>query len=194
MLFKNEENIKNISICVYNKYSEYKILPPFLKHSIQSIDLSKFDAANETDMTATFYECTSLTSLDLSNFDTSGAKDMRETFYGCESLTSLDLSNFDTSGVKQMSSMFYGCKSLTSLDLSTFNTTNLDNMSYMFKDCNSLESLDLSNFNMTKVADMYTHNMFVGCDKLKTIIMKNCDQATIDKINAVKPEQAVIVI
>mgnify|MGYP002681617878 FL=1 len=64
-------------------------------------------------------------------------------------------------------------------------------MNRMFQDCGSLVTLDLSGFNMENVVD--TRYMFDGCDNLKKILMRGCNKKTIEMINAVKPEEAVIV-
>ena len=112
--------------------------------------------------------------------NTSNVTDMSFMFNGCTTLTSLDVSSFDTSKVTDMHHMFSGCANLTSLTLSNFNTSNVTNMYYMFEGCASLESLDLSGFDTSKVTDM--GGMFDGCSKLSTIRMKNCSEATVNKI------------
>ena len=50
-----------------------------------------------------FSLCNRLTSLDVSKFDTSNVTDMNFMFFCCSSLTSLDVSKFDTSKVTNMS-------------------------------------------------------------------------------------------
>ena len=55
-----------------------------------------------------------------------------------------------------MNNMFYNCQSLTSLDLSGWDTSNVTDMDWMFADCKNL----------------------------KTIRMKGCNEATINKIKA----------
>ena len=186
--------------------------------SLTSLDLSKLNTENVTSMGQMFYGCSSLTSLDLSNLniknvtymyqmfancsklvslklsDTSNMKSVKminSMFLGCSSLTSLDLININTDGATDMSWMFAGCRSLTSLDLSHFNTRAVRNMRYMFSACRSLTSLDLSNFVMVGVN---TTGMFNGCDSLKKIIMRGCNDQTIQKIREVKPEGAEIII
>ena len=96
----------------------------------------------------------SCTSLDLSRLDTSQVTNMRNMFSECSALTSLDLSSFDTSKVENMDSMFGECTNLTSLDLSTFDTGNVTSMTWMFYHCPSLTSLDVSSFDTSKATDM----------------------------------------
>ena len=50
-----------------------------------------------------FYNCKSLESLNISNFDAQNVTDMSGMFYNCYSLASLDLSNFNTQKVTNMS-------------------------------------------------------------------------------------------
>ena len=129
--------------------------------------LANLNTSEVTDMSAMFYECSSLTSLDVSNFNTGKVTDMNYMFSGCSSLTSLDVSNFNTAKVTDMKGMFYTCPSLTSLNVSSFNTANVTDMKYMFFGCSSLTSLDVSNFNTAKVTDM--NGMFSYCSSLTSL-------------------------
>ena len=93
-----------------------------------------------------FYNCRSLTSLDLSKIDTSNVTNMNGMFMYCQSLTSLDLSKIDTSNVTNMRYMFSYCDLLTtiigSLDMSS--CTNL-NCLYMFGSSDNLRGVHLKN-------------------------------------------------
>ena len=187
--------------------------------SLASLDLSKLNTENVTNMGQMFYDCSSLTSLDLSNlnikkvsnmgqmfancsnlislklsdtYNMRSMKYMNSMFLGCRSLTSLDLININTDGVLDMSWMFAGCQGLTFLDLSHFNTRAVRNMRFMFTGCVNLTSLDLSNFVIRKGVN--TTNMFNACRSLKQIIMRGCDEQTIQKICEVMPEGTEIVI
>ena len=202
----NTTNVTNISFM----FSDIK--------NLISLDLSNFNTSNVTNMSNIFGECSNLTSLDLRNFNTSNVTIMGNMFGSCKSLTSLDLSNFDTSSVTDMGNMFNGCSNLTSLDLRNFNTSNVTNMSGMFNGCSNLTSLDLRNFNISKVTEMgnmfdscsgltsldlskwdisegtIITNMFRECNALKTIIMKGCSEATINKVTSVKPSSATTIV
>ena len=81
-------------------------------YSLESVDLSSFNATNDNDMTSFFNGCSSLQSIDLSSFNAINANYMGGMFYGCYSLKSIDLSSFNTTNVKNMSCMFYGCSKL----------------------------------------------------------------------------------
>ena len=161
----------------------------FLCYTGSSLDLSKFDTSNVTNMRSMFRGCQSLTSLDLSKFDTSNVTNMGSMFSGCQSLTSLDLSKFDTSNVTNMGAMLRGCGSLTSLDLSKFDTSNVTNISFMFSDCKSLTSLDLSNFDTSNVATSFyglygMRSMFSGCGSLTSLDLSNFDTSKITDMSS----------
>lgn len=172
---------------------------------LTSIDLSRLNTDNLTDMSGMFFGCqklrtikfgknfntfyvkdmsdvfagcSSLTELDLSSFDTRGATTMSGMFYMCSSLKHLDLSKFNTSSVEGMYQMFLDCENLVDLDLSSFNTKNVTSMGSMFYNCNSLTTLDLSNFNTTKVTSMW--NMFSGCSKLTTLNLSSFDTSNVE--------------
>ena len=61
-----------------------------------------------------FYGCESLNSLDLSNFNADNVKSMSGMFSGCKSLTSLNISNFNIPSEKILiiHSLFYLCNNL----------------------------------------------------------------------------------
>ncbi|MCR5015928.1 MAG: leucine-rich repeat protein [Ruminococcus sp.] len=140
--------------------------------NVVSIDISKADTSNVTDMSRMF--CNSQTAtLDLSNFDTSNVTNMSEMILGCVNLTSLDLSNFDTSNVQSMHRMFTNCKNLTVLKLSSFNTSNVTDMSEMFRDCQNLTSIDLSSFDTSNVTDM--SEMFYSNERLTSLDLSSFD-------------------
>ena len=145
--------------------------------ALTSLDLSKFDTSNVTNMNNMFNYCESLTSLDLSKFDTSKVTDMNSMFCCCWYLTSLDLSKFDTSKVTNMKFMFCNCNSLTSLNLSKFDTSKVTDMNSMFYGCWLLTSLSLSNFDTSKVTDMW--GMFDECKSLTSLDLSNFDTSNV---------------
>ena len=115
----------------------------YLFTNATSIDLSKLDTRNVTDMSWMFYSCQALTALDVSSFGTGSVTSMLCMFSECVSLTSLDLSSFDTGGVTDMRSMFQDCNALTALDISSFDTGSVTNMICIFTECVSLERISL---------------------------------------------------
>ena len=142
-------------------------------YSLKSIILSSFNTSHVTNMESMFNGCSSLQTIDLSSFNTIKVLNMKSMFHSCSSLKSIDLSSFDTSNVTDMESMFNGCNSLESIDLSSFNTINVISMRNMFQSCSSLESLDLSSFDTINVKNM--RNMFSYCSSLKSINLSSFD-------------------
>lgn len=147
------------------------------------ISTINLDVSECTTVRGMFNGCYGLTSLGLSNWNTSNVTSMRAMFGSCSRLTALDVSNFDTSKVTDMGSMFSGCGGLTSLNLSNFNTSKVNDIGMMFYNCSGLATLDLSNWDMAKITEI-DNQIFEGCSKLRTIIMKNCSTSTINKIKA----------
>ena len=64
-----------------------------------------------------FDQCMHLTSLDVSKFDTANVTNMGRMFYRCRGLASLDLSSFDTANVTTTLLMFNGCSGLKQVTL-----------------------------------------------------------------------------
>ena len=112
-----------------------------------------------------FYGCSSLTSLDVSKFDTRNVTNMGFMFSGCNGLTSLDVSKFNTRNVTDMYGMFSACYSLTSLDLSNFDTQNVTNMYGMFYGCVNLATIYASDKFVT-TACSEDCEIFGNCKKL----------------------------
>ncbi len=140
---------------------------------VTSIDISKLNMSNTTDMNHMFESCEALTALTLpSLFSTSKVVDVNSMFYDCKALTSIDMpAKFDTSNATNMYCMFCGCESLTSLTLpDTFDTSSVANMSYMFGDCSVLTSLVLpAKFDTSSVSNM--SYMFWNCEKLAALVL-----------------------
>ena len=122
-----------------------------------SLDLSKFDTSQVTNMNNMFSNCHAI-SLDLSNFDTSQVTNMSQMFFSCD-VKSLDLSKFNTSNVTAMLGMFSNCQA-KSLDLRNFDTSQVMDMREMFRDCKA-EFIDVSNFDKSNVIRM--EEMFADC-------------------------------
>ena len=123
-------------------------------YSVVSIDLSKFDSSEITDMSEMFYSCSKLKNINFGNFNTAQVQNMDNMFYDCILLTSLDLSSFKTYNVNSMEGMFYNTESLISLDLKNFDTTKVSNMKNMFLNCNSLIYINLISFNNIEVVNL----------------------------------------
>lgn len=95
-----------------------------------TLDVSKLDTSNVTDMTAMFVGCNATEIKGLNTFNTSKVTNMTSMFAGSSAKT-LDLSSFDTLNVTQMINMFAGTLASV-LDLSSFDISKVSNMDYMF--------------------------------------------------------------
>ena len=149
---------------------------------LTSLDVSGFDTASVTNMSSMFSGCSGLTSLDVSGFDTSSVTNMRYMFYDCLSLTSLDVSGFDTSLVTNMEAMFRGCSGLTSLDVSGFDTSLVTNMRHMFSYCSGLTSLDVSGFDTSSATSM--SYMFCNCSGLTSLDVSGFDTSSVTDMSS----------
>lgn len=106
-------------------------------------DISGWNTANVQYMHQLFYNCYGLTSLDLSKWDVSNVTNMRTMFHMYQSTSSLvsvgDLSGWNTSKVTDMSWMFANCRQLTSIgNVSRWNVSSATTMQRMFANCTSL--------------------------------------------------------
>ena len=149
--------------------------------NIKSIDLSKFDSSEVTEMVGMFYGCTSLVSINLVNFKTSSVTNMGSMFYFCTKLTSLNLNSFDTSSVTNMAQLFTSCNSLTSLNLENFDTSSVEMMTVMFSNCTSLKILNLNNFNTSSVKSF--HGIFKYCSSLLSVQIGSFDTSNANNLN-----------
>ena len=128
-------------------------------------------------MSSMFSSCSSLTSLDVTKFNTVNVTNMSKMFYDCVALLSLDVTNFNTANVTNMSYMFFCCSELTSLYLTNFNTEKVTDMENMFFDCSSLTTIYASSkFVTTQVSN--SSGMFWYCEKLKGEEVWTKDKAT----------------
>lgn len=114
--------------------------------------------------------------------DISELTSINHLFYWCSGLTSLTVDGLDTSNITDMNYAFYMCGGLKNLDLSTWVTSKVRSTMRMFETCKSLNILNISGWDLTNDTDMT--KMFNECYYLKTIIMRGCNQTTIDKIKA----------
>ena len=156
---------------------------------LKSVDISKMDTSEVTDMSNMFDMNFDICMIDnslqeiigISTIDTSNVIDMSNMFYNCYELTSLDVSKFNTSLVTNMSGMFYNCPGLTILDVTNFNTSNVTNMTNMFCNCRGLTTLYVTNFNTFNVTDM--QGMFSGCSELTVLDVTNFDTSKVTNMS-----------
>ena len=166
----NSDNIQKIKIVIDEEVNSLSEL--FNNCScLQSINFTKFNRYNITNMTKIFRECDELINLNISELITNNVENMSYMFNACNKLKELNLSNFDTSNVKNMRFMFSGCSSLVELNLKNFKTKNVTNMSNMFSGCYSLKKLNISSFDTSNVTHM--NEMFFNCKSLINLDIRN---------------------
>lgn len=139
-----------------------------------------FGVGKKVPLTYAYSVDTTARFIDLSGYDTSETCDFNSLFYRCSHLEGVNLEGWDTSNVDDMSLMFSECSMLRSLDLSHFDTRRVTTMRGMFCACSALGTLDLSGFDMSNVKD--TSNMFWGCTSLRRIVMRGCNQLTVEAV------------
>ncbi len=149
-------------------------------YNCESMDLSKVNTSNVTNMSAMFRDCYRLTSLDLSCWDTGNVTHMGEMFANCMNLSSLNLSGWNTSNVTSMTSMFSGCGNLTSLDLWSFKTGNVTDMYSMFANCMLLSTIYAGEMWSTENV-RFSGEMFYHCNALVGGMGTTYDENHVDK-------------
>lgn len=109
--------------------------------SMTSVDLSRFNTKQVTNMMGMFRGCAAITEVDASTFDTSKVTNLGDMFNGCKKLASIKLSSFDTSSAQYMHQMFMNCANLKQIDISSFSAPKLTYMRWMFKNCTALSKI-----------------------------------------------------
>lgn len=97
-----------------------------------TIDLSKINTANTTNMSYMFKDCSNLQSLNLSSLITTKVQNMSNMFNGASIMTELNFNNFDTSSVTNAGNMFSYFEHPFVLDISNFNTAKINSLYNMF--------------------------------------------------------------
>ena len=176
-------NVSLIDCDISEMTSMYRMFNYF--RSPQIFGINNWNVSNITNMMSVFEDCHSLQNLNLSTWDVRNVTRMDSMFHNCESLQNLvGLSNWDVSSVIYMYQMFDCCRSLQNLNLSTWDVRNVTRMNSMFSLCDKLQVLNISGWDLTNITNTNMKYMFGRCSSLKTIIMKGCNQITIDKIKA----------
>lgn len=135
-----------------------------------------------TDLSNLFFSCYELKSINLTNFDTSNVTTLGMAFTGIM-LPTVDLSSFRTPKLVNMSSMLNSSQ-ITSIDLSSFDVSKVTKFSGLFGWANNLQTIDLSNWHINEAVDISDMCDMDNPQALKTIIIRNSDETTINKIKA----------
>ena len=149
---------------------------------LTSINTSKIDTTNASDLKRMFGGCAKLKTIDVSRFNTSNAKSMYWMFRKTEQLTELDIRNFDTSKVESMFGMFVNASNIKTLYLGEkFDTSKVKKFNYMFANMYNIKTIySYSDFNTSSATDSY--RMFDN--SMKIIGSENTlDSTPYDKTN-----------
>ena len=139
--------------------------------NLKKIDLSNFSFNLARDLSAMFFDCSSLETVILPKDElATNVEDISNMFAICFKLKIIDLSGISFTKIKDMSYLFSNCISLETIifpdDIETGN--NIENIAYIFANCHQLTTIDLSKFNFEKVEDL--SYLFFSCINLETII------------------------
>ncbi len=143
---------------------------------LNSVDLSKLDTYEVTNMEGLFSGCEKLTTLDLSSFDTSQVENMNYMFWGDKNLERISGTEYwDTSKVTEMRCMFFNLCSIKTINVTGWNTSKVTDMISMFnmaeKDSVLEKIIGIENLDTSSVTVM--DSMFSHCDSLKTLPIEN---------------------
>ncbi|WP_125573313.1 DUF5776 domain-containing protein [Levilactobacillus huananensis] len=130
-----------------------------------------------------------LKSLDVSKFNTSNVTDMTNMFYQLRQVASYDLSSFNTDKVTNAGSMFFGNSSLKSLDMSHLTFANL-RISYFMFSGSAIQKLRLDAF--APPANFTGWEMFGGNSALRQLTLGPkatlSDSASLTDANKIEDE------
>ena len=178
-LFFADSNLKNIDLSIFDVSEVTDMSYMFYATSLESINLSGWNASKCTNMKGMFLNCAELKNADLSNFNAQNVTNMSYMFDTCTKLVNMDATNFNAENVTNMSHMFYNCYALLEIDFSSITSENVVNMDNMFGNCIELTNVNLSNLS-TRNSDM--SNMFVSCTKLTTVKFNESTVSTVSNM------------
>mgnify|MGYP002853318661 CR=1 FL=1 len=145
---------------------------------LTTIDVSRFDTRNVTNMGYMFSSCINTTQIiGIENFDTGNVTNMGGLFYGCNSLESLDVSRWNTAHSVRMIEMFAGCHKIPSLDLRGWDTSNVTTTGAMFSSCIALDEI-LGIEDLDLASNTYFSYMFAGCESLTSLDLSGWDTSS----------------
>lgn len=188
-MFSGCKSLENLDLSSFNVEKAENLRAMFYEctslKSITGIEKFKTSAAEEID--CMFQNCSALESLDLSKFDTKNVTNMGAMFAGCKKLKTITgIDKFNTEKVKTKQTqqtnqddaagfdkIFSGCESLEELDLSGWKTSNANYMVGLFDGCKNLKTLNLGttdNFATKQaVTGQKVENMFRNCNNLQKL-------------------------
>ena len=125
----------------------------------EMIKLDNVDTSQVTNMSGMFEACKKTKTLDLSKFNTSNVTDMQLMFAENANLTKIvGIEGFDTRQVISMQNMFNGCSNLINLDISSWDASKVSFNYAMFNQVSKSTEIKLPD-NIKLIGDfMFNHN------------------------------------
>lgn len=123
-------------------------------------------ASGKSDCLCTHYQ--NCITLDVSKYDVSDATDLSYAFYANKMIETLDLRNWQTYHNTNLRAAFYLCSKLKNIYLNGWSTSNVTSMADLFCHCIELENLNLGSWDFGKATDC--KDIFWDCPKLKNLI------------------------
>ena len=192
-LFIDKKKYKFQKYFNFHEAKEYEIILKFHNYlndcsnmfynckNIKSLDLSKLNTKDTTNMNNMFYKCEKLKDINIPNLNTKNVNTMKNMFSYCKNLTQINIDSFDTKNVISMSGMFFGCENLNSINILNFTTNNVIDMSNMFRNCCKIKNIDLSSIKTSKVKHM--SGMFSMCDNIEKLDLSNFDTNNVENMD-----------
>ncbi|GEO46281.1 hypothetical protein LKI01_02800 [Companilactobacillus paralimentarius] len=166
--FRNDSNLTQISgLNTWNTSKCTDMSYLFINDkSLTSMDISKFDTSNVTNLSYTFsgVDFTKGDSDEIKNWNVSKVNIMNYLFKNTV-FDSLDLSNWNISSVTKMDGMFSGDNNIDKVkNIADWNTSKVTSMSSMFSNTKETDLSFLENWDVSNVKDM--NYMFSGNSNL----------------------------
>lgn len=138
------------------------------KKEFENYDVSNFDSNELRTFIHKFLLRSGDVSLNLTKWDVSNITDMSFLFSEAPNLKKVNITGWNTKNVHDMNYMFKNCKFLDEvIGFNTLNTSNVEKMVAMFAGCNKMKRINVTGMNMMKVMEM--GDMFCGCYELEEV-------------------------
>ena len=169
MLYYNK-SLKTIDVSKWDVSNVTNMKNMFADTTIKQLKVSKWNVSNVTNMRRMFSNTENLKKINVSKWDVSNVTNMKGMF-SRTAIRELNIDKWDVSNVTDMSHMFSDSYHLNYIGNSNWNTSNVNSMKSMFSNAVNLKHLFLSKWNISNVTDM--DYMFAGTLRLETVSLLN---------------------